>query len=125
MQAEVNLDNSLQVGELFNSMVRGLVRVSLMDTLTGEEYVLPAVTIKPFNVKQKKTRIGKGEESEIVRTEYAALTLVSRLPDNGGQVLADLYGFFNIELQLNIEAFRMPSAKLAGDDVAVESLPEG
>jgi hypothetical protein len=118
IQAEVNLDNSSQVGELFNNMVRGLVRLSLMDTLTGEEYVLPAVTIKPFNVKQKQSRIGKGEASEIVRTEYAALSIVSRLTENGGQVLADLYRFFNIELQLTIDVIRAGTVR-AGDETNV------
>ena len=53
LQVDAELDNSRQVGELFDSMVRGLVRVSLVDSYTGEEYLLPAVTIKPFNVKQK------------------------------------------------------------------------
>ncbi|MBN1561885.1 hypothetical protein JW998_16660 [candidate division KSB1 bacterium] len=104
IQAEVALDNSLQVGELYNNMVRGLVRISFLDGLTGEEYVLEAATIRPFNIKQKKVRIGKGDEADIVKSEFAALTIVARLPeDDGGAFLADLYPFFNIRIQLTIE----------------------
>ncbi len=116
VQVEAELDNSLQVGELFNSMVRGLVRVSFMDNLTGEEYVIAGATIKPFNVKQKKVKIGKGEDADIVKSEYAALTMVSRVEDNnGGSVLAELYRFFNIELQMTIDEFRLPR-ELANDE---------
>ncbi|OGC00561.1 hypothetical protein A2V82_01385 [candidate division KSB1 bacterium RBG_16_48_16] len=114
LNIEVDLDNSHQVAELFNNMVRGLVQLSFIDNLTGEEYVLPAVTIKPFNVKQRKVKIGKGDESETVKTEYASLQIVSRVEqETGGAVLADLYGFFNIELQMTIDRFKefdtMPS----------------
>lgn len=107
LQIEVDLDNSNQVGELFNCMVRGLVEIAFMDTLTGEEYILPAITIKPFNVKQRTVKIGKGEDVESVKTEYAALTLTGRLKDEqGSQVLADLYRFFNIPLQMTIADFK-------------------
>ena len=107
IQVEVDLDNSRQVGELFNNMVRGLVRITFMDNLTGEEYILPAITIKPFNVKQRKVKIGKGEDAEVVKSEYAALQLVSAIKDNnGGSVLADLYRFFNIELQMSVEELK-------------------
>jgi hypothetical protein len=111
VQIEGELVNSLQVGELYNSMVRGLVSATLMDNLSGEEYALPAVTIKPFNIKQKKIKIGKGEDADIVKSEYAAMTLISKLNDNeGGTVLGDLYRFFNIELQLRVEDFQMAPA---------------
>ncbi len=109
VQVEAEIDNSLQVGELFNSMVRGLVRVSFIDNLTGEEYIIAGATIKPFNVKQRKVKVGKGEDADIVKSEYAALTMVSKVEDNnGGSVLADLYRFFNIELQMSIDEFRLP-----------------
>ncbi len=121
IQADVELDNSLQVGELFNNMIRGLVRILILDNVTGEEYVLPAVTIKPFNVKQKKVKIGKGEDADIVKSEYAALTLVSRIQDNkGGDLLAELYRFFNIDVRMTIEKFIVPgeesSAKVEDED---------
>lgn len=117
---DVEIDNSLQLAELFNNMIRGLVKVMVMDTLTGEEFELPAVTIKPFNVKQKKVKIGKGEEADVVKSEYAALTLVSKLPeDDGGQVLADLYRFFNIELQLSIDKF-VAKGEVVYDDEETE-----
>jgi hypothetical protein len=102
---DAEVDNSKQVGELFNSMVRGLVRISFVDTLNGEEYLLPAVTIKPFNIKQKKVKIGKGDEAEIFKTEIAALTLVCRLPEEGGPVFADLYRFFKKDLRMTVEEF--------------------
>ena len=105
IQAEAALDNSLQVGELYNNMVRGLVRVSFLDSLTGEEYVLPAATIKPFNIKQKKVRVGKGEEADVVKSEFAAINIVTRIADDdGGAILADIYRFFNIQIQMTIEA---------------------
>ncbi|MDZ7725075.1 MAG: hypothetical protein U5R06_20230 [candidate division KSB1 bacterium] len=104
LQAEVILDNSVQVGELFNNMVRGLVRITFLDTLSGEEYILPAATIKPFNVKQKKVKVGKGDDADVVKTEYAALTIVTKIDnEKGGALLADIYQFFNIEIQINIE----------------------
>ena len=106
LNVDVEIDNSLQVAELFNSMIRGLVKVMILDTISGEEFVLPGVTIKPFNVKQKKTKIGKGDDADIVKSEYAALTLVSKIQDNdGGQVLSDIYRFFNIDVQINIDKF--------------------
>ncbi len=105
IQAEVGLDNSAQVGELYNNMVRGLVKVSFLDNLTGEEYVLPAATIKPFNIKQKKVRMGKGEEADVVKSEFAAINIVTRIADDdGGKILADLYRFFNIQIQLTMES---------------------
>ncbi|MBN1996497.1 hypothetical protein JW935_03020 [candidate division KSB1 bacterium] len=106
IQVEAELDNSLQVGELFNNMVRGLVQVAFLDNTSGEEYLLPAVTIKPFNVKQKKVKIGKGPDAEVVKTEFAAVTLVCRLQDNGGKVISDLYRFFNMDVQMTIDQFK-------------------
>ncbi|MBN1465727.1 hypothetical protein JXA02_08210 [candidate division KSB1 bacterium] len=104
IQAEVALDNSLQVGELYNNMVRGLVRISFMDSLTGEEYILNAATLRPFNIKQKKTRVGKGDDADMVKSEFAALTIATRIPeDDGGTFLAALYPFFNIRVQMTIE----------------------
>ncbi|MBN2410546.1 hypothetical protein JXQ31_02565 [candidate division KSB1 bacterium] len=108
IQAEAELDNSMQVGEIYNHMVRGLIKVSLLDSLTGEEYVLPPATIKPFNVKQKKVKTGKGMDAEIVKTEFAALTLVCRLKENkASQILADLYNFFNIQIQLTMAELQL------------------
>jgi hypothetical protein len=122
LNIEVDLDNSHQVAELFNNMVRGLVQLSFMDNLTGEEYVLPAVTIKPFNVKQRKVKIGKGGESETVKTEYASLQIVSRVEQKtGGAVLADLYRFFNIELQMTIDRFKGFSTMPADDEETFEN----
>ncbi|MBD3375204.1 hypothetical protein GF406_09225 [candidate division KSB1 bacterium] len=110
MQMEAEVDNSMQIGELFTNMVRGLVKVVLADNLTGEEYEIKAATIKPFNVKQKKVKIGKGDDSDFVRTEFVAMNIVSRLDDERqGQMLTDLYRFFNIELQLRIEEFTIPA----------------
>lgn len=108
MQMEAEVDNSMQIGELFTNMVRGLVKVVLADNLTGEEYEIKAATIKPFNVKQKKVKIGKGDDSDFVRTEFVAMNIVCRLDDERqGQMLTDLYRFFNIELQLRIEEFTL------------------
>lgn len=116
IQAEVSLDNSRQVGELYNNMVRGLVRVLFLDSLTGEELVLPAATIKPFNIKQKKVRVGKGQDADVVKTEFAALNIVTRIPDdNEGKILADLYPFFNIEIQMTIEELKPFEAVHASD----------
>ncbi len=103
IQTEVEIDNSMQVAELYNNMVRGLVKVVLLDTLTGEEYTLPPVTIRPFNVKQKSVKTGKGREAEISKTEIASMTLVSKLSDNNGStILSDLYRFFHIQITINM-----------------------
>ena len=105
IQAELAIDNSLQVGELYNNMVRGLVRVLFLDNLTGEEYVLPAATIKPFNIKQKKVRVGKGDDTDVVKSEFAAINIVTRIPDdNGGKIIAEIYPFFNIQIHLTMES---------------------
>lgn len=107
IQSEVELDNSVQVGELYNNMVRGLVRVTLLDTLSGEEYILPAASIKPFNIKQKKVKIGKGDESETVKSEYAAINIVTKIDEEkGGQLLADIYRFFNFQIQMTFEELK-------------------
>jgi len=113
LQAEAAIDNGAQVGELYKNMVRGLNRVLIMDNLTGEEYQLPAVTVKPFNIKQKKIAIdGKGKDNEYVKQEYAALTLVCRAKeDDGATMLAELYRFFNIEVQLTFDEFEMAAGK--------------
>ncbi len=118
MQMEAEVDNSMQIGELFTNMVRGLVKVVLADNLTGEEYEIKAATIKPFNVKQKKVKIGKGDDSDFVRTEFVAMNIVSRLDDERqGQMLTDLYRFFNIELQLRVEEFTMPAQASGSENV--------
>jgi hypothetical protein len=105
IQVDAELDNSKQVAELFNCMVRGLVRISFVNTLSGEEYILPAVTIKPFNIKQKKIKIGKGDEVEVYKTEFAALTLICRLPEEGGPILTEIYRFFNRDVRMTVEEF--------------------
>jgi len=107
IQAEVAVDNSLQVGELYNNMVRGLVRVSFLDSMTGEEYTLNAATIQPFNIKQKKGKLGKGKEADIVKSEFASMNILTKIPDNdGGKLLAELYPFFNIQTTLVIEELK-------------------
>ena len=107
MQVEAEIEDSDQIRELYRNMVRGLVRLSVMDNLTGEEYEIPAVTIRPFTIKQKKITIGKGDAAETVKQEYALLTLVCRTNDDeGAAMLAALYRFFNIEVQLNFDEFR-------------------
>ncbi len=122
IQAEVALDNSRQVGELYNNMVRGLVRILFLDSLTGEELVLNAATIKPFNIKQKKVRVGKGEDADVVKSEFAALNIVTRIPDdNEGRLLAELYPFFNIEIQMTIEELK-PFAHVVDAEPQAEAL---
>lgn len=116
IQTEARVDNSLQVSELYNNMVRGLVRVVLLDNLSGETITLPAVSIKPFNIKQKRVKIGKGDETDYVKEEYAAITLVCRMEDDSGTMLSDLYPFFNIELQMQIEEFRLNPAEPTADE---------
>ncbi len=114
VQAEAEIDNSDQIGELYTSMVRGLVHLSIMDNLTGEEYEIPSVTIKPFNIKQKKITLSKGDEADVVKQEFVALSLVCRARDeDGAAMLADLYRFFNIEIQLTFSPFRYENAGAA------------
>jgi len=117
LQVEAELDDSKQVSELFRSMVRGLVRASVMDNLTGEEYELPAVTVRPFAIKQKKVKSGKGEENDTVKTEYAGLTLVCRpKEDDSAAMLADLYRYFNIDVRLTFDEFKSAGSKKQADD---------
>jgi len=112
IQAEAEIEDGSQLSELYKNMVRGLNRLLILDNLSGEEYELAAVTLKPFNIKQKKITVGKGEENEYLKQEYAALTLVCRAPDDdGARVLAELYRFFNIEVQLTFEVFLQPKEK--------------
>ncbi len=123
MQVEAEIEESDQVRELYKNMVRGLVRVSIMDNLTGEEYEIPAVTIRPFNIKQKKITLGKGDTAETVKQEFAMLTLVCRTKDDeGANMLAELYRFFNIEVQINFDEFRYTAGE-AGEEETEEDLP--
>ncbi|RPH92658.1 MAG: hypothetical protein EHM72_17130 [Calditrichaeota bacterium] len=108
IQAEAALESSSQVSELYNNMVRGLVQILFLDSLTGEEFMLPAATIKPFNIKQKKVKLSGGDENDYVKSEYAALTIVTKIPDtNGGAMLADLYQFFNIPIQMTVKELNL------------------
>ncbi len=105
IQCEAELDNSRQVAHLFTSMLKGLVQVTFTQEETGEAVTLPAATIKPFNVKQKKVRIGKGEDAAVVLTEYAHMTIVTRL-DEAGELMKDLYPLFNRKVLMEVEDFR-------------------
>ena len=107
IQTETELDNSLQVGHLFNSMVKGLVTVNFTHQETGESVTLPAATIKPFNVKQKKTKIGKGEDAAIILVEFAQMTLVTQL-DAEGELMKKLYPIFNRPVVMSVEDFKDP-----------------
>jgi hypothetical protein len=115
IQVDAALDNSTQVSELYNNMVRGLVRILFLDNLTGEEYVLAAATIKPFNIKQKKVKLSGGDETDYVKSEFAALSIVTKIPDkNGGNMLAELYPFFGIPVQMTIEELELFSQAVKG-----------
>jgi hypothetical protein len=117
LQVEAELDDSKQVSELFRSMVRGLVSITLMDNLTGEEYEIAAATIKPFNIKQKKVKVGKGDDTDLVKTEYAALSIVCRAKEeDSAAMLADLYRYFNIDVRLTVNEFKAQGAKAAKED---------
>jgi hypothetical protein len=121
IQIDAALDNSAQVSELYNNMVRGLVRILFLDNLTGEEYVLAAATIKPFNIKQKKVKLSGGDETDFVKSEYAALTIITKIPEqNGGAMLADIYPFFNLPIQMTIEELELFSQAAQGGSFAVE-----
>ena len=115
IQVDAALDNSAQVSELYNDMVRGLVRILFLDNLTGEEYVLAAATIKPFNIKQKKVKLSGGDETDYVKSEFAALSIVTKIPEkNGGIMLAELYPFFGIPVQMTIEELELFSQAVKG-----------
>ncbi|MDQ7063059.1 MAG: hypothetical protein Q9P90_02305 [candidate division KSB1 bacterium] len=109
IQCEAELDNSRQVGHLFTSMVKGLVQVTFTHEETGEAVTLPAATVKPFNVKQKKIRIGKGEDAAVVLTEYAHMTIVTRL-DEEGELMKALYPLFNRQVIMDVEDYRSEPA---------------
>ena len=125
MQVEAEIDDSDQIRELYKYMVRGLVHLSIMDNLTGEEYQIPAVTIRPFTIKQKKVTLGKGDTVETVKQEFVMLTLVCRTgDDDGAAMLAELYRFFNIEGQINFEEFRYPADGTGTDEAEDEAIQE-
>ncbi len=105
IQCEAELNNGLQVGHLFTSMVKGLVEISFIHEDTGESITLPAATVKPFNVKQKKIKIGKGEDAAVVLAEYAHMTIVTRLDDEG-ELMKQLYPFFNRQVVMQVEDYR-------------------
>ena len=125
MQVEAEIDDSDQIRELYKYMVRGLVHLSIMDNLTGEEYQIPAVTIRPFTIKQKKVTLGKGDTVETVKQEFVMLTLVCRTgDDDGAAMLAELYRFFNIEVQINFEEFRYPADGTGTDEAEDKAIQE-
>lgn len=102
IQVEAELDNSLQVGHLFTSMVKGLVAINFTHQDTGEVVPLPAATVKPFNVKQKKTKIGKGDDAAIILVEYAQMTVVTQL-DADGELMKMLYPIFNRTVAMRVD----------------------
>ncbi|MDZ7316327.1 MAG: hypothetical protein ONB24_09420 [candidate division KSB1 bacterium] len=114
IQVDAEILNSGQVGELYNNLVRGLVRIAFLDPLTGEEYVLPAAGIRPFNIKQKKVKLGGG--SDYVKSEFAEMTLTAKIPDDsGGAILTDLYRFFGIPIQISMEELSFGAAQEPAD----------
>ncbi len=113
IQCEVELDNSMQVGYLFTSMVKGLMEINFTHEDTGESFTLKAATLKPFNVKQKKLRIGKGEDATTVMAEFAQLKIITLL-DEKGQLMQDLYPFFNRTLLMEVED--LPGMKFGADN---------
>lgn len=119
IQVEAELDNSLQVGHLFTSMVKGLVTVTFTHRDTGEAITLPPAQIKPFNVKQKKIKIGKGDDAAVVLVEYAQMTLVTQL-DADGELLKALYPIFNRTVAMQIEDVQpdAAAARTAGTEPA-------
>ena len=108
IQCEVELDNSMQVGFLFTSMVKGLMQINFVHEDTGESFFFFFATLKPFNVKQKKMKIGKGEDAAIVLAEFAQLKIITLL-DEQGKLMQDLYPFFNRVLSMDVED--LPSMK--------------
>ena len=112
IQCEAELDNSLQVGHLFTSMVKGLVEITFTHEDTGEALTLPAATVKPFNVKQKKIKIGKGDDAAVVMTEYAQMTIVTQLDDEG-ELMKALYPIFNRQVVMDVEDLKHGSTEPA------------
>ncbi|HHL72739.1 MAG TPA: hypothetical protein ENJ29_09525 [Bacteroidetes bacterium] len=123
IQCESELDNSLQVGHLFTSMMKGLVEVTFTHEETGEALVIPAASIKPFNIKQKKIRIGKGEDATVVLVEYAQMKIMTLL-DPDGELLKTLYPFFNRELIMELEDYQAGSGNSAPETTAQDTPPE-
>jgi hypothetical protein len=115
VQVEAELDNSLQVGHLFTSMVKGLVTISFTHEDTGETVTFPAATVKPFNVKQKKTKIGKGEDAAVVLVEFAQMTVVTQL-DADGELMKTLYPIFNRPIVMRVEDLHDAQAGVGQDD---------
>lgn len=128
IQTEAELDNSLQVGHLFTSMVKGLVTITFTHPDTGEAVTLPMATVKPFNVKQKKTKIGKGDDAAMVMVEYAQMNIVTRM-DADGDLMKTLYPIFNRPVVMNVEDFKketsgnLPAHATSGAQV-VENQPD-
>ncbi|KAA3612295.1 MAG: hypothetical protein DWQ05_20060 [Calditrichaeota bacterium] len=115
LQCEVELDNSLQVGFLFTSMVKGLMQINFTHEDTGESIALEAATLKPFNVKQKKMRIGKGDDAATIMAEFAQLKVITLL-DEEGKLMQELYPFFNRTLLMEVDD--LPSMKFGSSDAA-------
>lgn len=116
IQCEAELDNSMQVGFLFTSMVKGLVSISFTHEETGETVELPAANVRPFNVKQKKIKIGKGDDASVVLAEYAQMTIVTQLDDEG-ELLKTLYPIFNRQVVMQVEDFiNAPAAETEATD---------
>lgn len=102
IECESELDNSIQVGYLFTSMVKGLMEVTFTNPETGESYMLESATIKPFNVKQKKIKFGKGDDSTVVMAEFAQMKIITPINDDG-EILKALYPYFSRTLAMSVE----------------------
>lgn len=123
IQIEAELENSLQVGHLFTSMVKGLVTIDFTHRETGERVTLPAATIKPFNVKQKKVKIGKGEDAAFVMVEYAQMSVITQL-DEEGELMKRLYSIFNRPVVMDVVDFNTEPVDVPNSPAsAVEKAP--
>ena len=123
IQVEAELDNSLQVGHLFTSMVKGLVTATFTHEETGETVTIPGATVKPFNVKQKKTKIGKGEDAAVVLVEYAQMTIVTQM-DVEGDLMKTLYPIFNRTVAMSVDDFQNQESRPVAGEAGASSSSE-
>lgn len=101
-KGELKVDNSLQIGELFNGKRKELIQISLepYDDFQGK-LSLHDVHLEDFSVKSKMVRIGHGKEAERIPVEMVNFNMSVKM-DEAGELLKKMYSVFRKTVKMEI-----------------------
>ncbi len=102
-KGETNLDNSMQITELFAGFRKKLITVKF--TPYGDfnsELIFRDVSIEDFTVKNKMEKVGSGKDVERIPVESVHFKMAVKM-DEHGDFLKQLYSIFNYSVKMEID----------------------